>query len=73
MNFYDDGDCEESFIKDKADHPDFNIVAVENVWGVWMVDFITQERKELFGLHKFWWQAEREARKLQGWANADAF
>lgn len=73
MSSYWEEEPEDSFMRDKAEHPDFTIVPVENVWAVWHVDFITQERKEMFGLHKYWWQAERDARKMQCWASAEGF
>lgn len=60
----------EKFFADQKLHLDFVIQANwdwNGFYEIWSKDGI------LFGQHKRWWQAEREARKLQKLADAEAY
>ena len=74
MSLFED---EEETQKKDCDHPDFIIEQIgnkfESLYLVWMIDFITKEKKECFGSFGYWWQAERESRKLQVWSDAEDY
>jgi len=59
----------EKFFADQKLHLDFSLVANYDDGGydVWSLEGIK------FGHFKLWWQAKREARRLQKWADAEKF
>ena len=57
--------------KDK--HEDFIVEEIGDHFQLWQVDFFRGARLVKFGLYDKWWKAEREARKMQKWADAEAF
>ena len=69
--FDDDNEDGEYLTNAYKTHPDFEIEQVFDHFNLWMLDFVTRERRERFGIYDRWWKAEREARKLQRWAEAE--
>jgi len=55
---------------DDTEHPDFEIEPVGDHFQLWLVDDFGRP-KERFGLYSHWWKAEREAREMQRWADAE--
>lgn len=57
-------------------HPDFLIESVGDGHELLLIAGIAVGKKKAvdfinFGLYNHWWQAEREARKMQKWRNAE--
>lgn len=69
MSFEDHELMLTKFFADQKLHLDFVLEPNYDDGGydVWNLDGIK------FGWYKRWWQAEREARNLQKWANAETF
>ena len=54
-------------------HPDFKIISVSDHFQLWLIEWTTSQLKERFGLYDRLWKAEREARKMQKWRNAETW
>jgi hypothetical protein len=59
--------------EDKLEHPDFAIEQVHNRYQLWLINPVTLEKKESFGFYSKFWMATREAIKMQGYSDAEAF
>jgi hypothetical protein len=53
-------------------HPDFVIEELPEGYMIRLINFITGQPKENFGIYNRWWMAERKAREYQRWADAES-